>query len=203
MTPPLTETEKEVIREAIKGKYSQVAASGTACCFQYPTGAEGVRQQNYPPEIVRNFPPAVVDAFCGVGNPFSLGPIYPGESVLDIGCGAGFDAFVAAHLTGPQGRVVGLDATAEMIEKARANLALMVLSNVSFQVGEAEALPFPDDEFDVVLSNGVFNLTLDKEQALREAYRVLKPRGRLMLADMVLVQDLPPEVADKVENWYQ
>jgi ubiquinone/menaquinone biosynthesis C-methylase UbiE len=104
---------------------------------------------------------------------------------------------------GPQGRVVGIDATAEMIARAQANLALTGLANVSFEVASAEALPFPDGEFEVTLSNDVFNLLIDKEQALSEAHRVLKPGGRLMLADMVLVEELPKEQADKVENWFQ
>jgi len=203
MKQNLTEQERVTIREGIREKYSRVAASGTACCFQYFTGEVGIRQQQYPPELIRDFPQPIVDSFCGVGNPFNLGPLYTGEAVLAIGCGNGFDTLVAAKMVGPQGRVVGLDMTLEMIHQARANLAPLGLENVTFQEGEAEALPFPDNEFDVVISNGVFNLTLDKEKALREAHRVLKAGGRLMLADMVLVQDLPPETAGKAENWYQ
>jgi ubiquinone/menaquinone biosynthesis C-methylase UbiE len=99
--------------------------------------------------------------------------------------------------------VVGLDVTPAMVERARGHLARLGLANVTFQVGEAEALPFPDNDFDAVISNGVFNLTLDKAKALKEAHRVLKPGGRLMLADMVLVAALPPDQADKVENWFQ
>ncbi|MDD5643546.1 MAG: methyltransferase domain-containing protein [Syntrophales bacterium] len=106
-------------------------------------------------------------------------------------------------MVGPEGRVAGLDATPGMIEKARAHAALLALPNVTFQVGEAESLPFPDNDFDVIISNGVFNLTLDKEKALKESHRVLKPGGRFMLADMVLVAALPPEKAGKIENWYQ
>ncbi len=198
----LTEQEVNLVREKIQEKYAHVAAT-PAGRFRYPTGAEGLRLQKYPPEIVQGFPQAVVDSFCGVGNPFSLGPIHQGEAVLDIGCGAGVDAFVAARMVGPQGRVVGIDLTEEMISTAKANLALQNLANVSFQVADAESLPFPDQDFDVVISNGVLNLTLNKEKALTEAYRVLKPGGRFMIADMVLVQDLPPDRACKVSNWYQ
>ncbi|MEW6659638.1 MAG: methyltransferase domain-containing protein [Thermodesulfobacteriota bacterium] len=203
MASNLTEKERALIRESIKDKYSRVAAAGPASCFRYPTGQEGLKQQHYPPELIRDFPPAVLDAFCGVGNPFSLGPIYPGEAVLDIGCGGGFDSLVAARMVGPEGRVVGIDVTQAMLDTARSHLALLGLTNVSFQLAAAESLPFPDNDFDVVISNGVFNLTLDKEAALQEAHRVLKPGGRLLLADMILVADLPPDKAGKIENWYQ
>jgi len=199
----ITEQEKGLIREGIRGKYARVAAEGTACCFSYPTGLEGLRLQGYPLELVKDFPAGIIDSFCGVGNPFSLGPLYPGEAVLDVGCGAGFDAFVAAKLVGPGGRVVGVDVTPEMIARAHENLAQVGLKNVRFEVAEAESLPFPDGSFQAVISNGVFNLTVNKEKALREGHRVLAPGGRLLLADMVLVSPLPEDKAGRIENWYQ
>jgi arsenite methyltransferase len=203
MSPEMTESEILKVRQGIKEKYDRVAAAGAGGCFRYPTGKAGMEIQSYPQELINNFPPEVPAAFCGVGNPFSLGSFDPGDAVLDIGCGAGVDSLVAAHLVGAGGTVVGLDVTPAMIERARAHQARLGLANVTFQVGEAEALPFPDASFDVVISNGVFNLTLNKEKALKEAHRVLKPGGRLRLADMVLVAALPPEKSDKVENWFQ
>lgn len=179
------------IRRGIADKYRKVAVS-RAGLFRYPTGEESARALGYAPALVTGIPQAVRERFVGVGNPFALGPLTPGDSVLDLGCGAGFDALVAAQLVGPTGLVAGIDLSAEMLAAASAALADTPYAWVEFCQGEVEALPFPDASFDVVLSNGVLNLVPDKPRAVRETYRVLRPGGRLQACDIGLVRDEPP-----------
>jgi SAM-dependent methyltransferase len=137
----------------------------------------------------------------GCGNPVALASLRPGEAVLDLGSGAGFDCFLAAQQVGPDGRVIGVDMTPSMLEKARANAAKGGLENVEFRLGEIEHLPVADGEADAILSNCVINLSPDKPQVFREAYRALKPGGRLMVSDMVLLKELPRFVKDSVEAY--
>ena len=179
------------IQKGIAEKYRRVAAS-PAGLFRYPTGAESARSLGYPPDLVAGIPATVQEHFVGVGNPFALGPIALGEAVLDLGCGTGFDALVAAQLVGPAGRVVGIDLSPEMLAVARAGRAGTGFAQVGFAEAQVEALPFPDAAFDVVLSNGVLNLVPDKPCAVREIFRVLRPGGRLQACDIGLVRDEPP-----------
>jgi arsenite methyltransferase len=145
-------------------------------------------------------PPSVTESFCGVGNPLGLGDVRPGQVVLDLGSGPGLDSLLAARRVGPTGKVVGVDLCPEMVEKARRNADLLGLRNAEFVQAEIEKVPLPDASVDVVISNGVFNLCPDKPGVLAEAYRVLRPGGRLQMADILLHDDVrPEEVAHKGE----
>ena len=200
MENELTTQDKQRIEESIRGKYLKVAASPEGL-FRYPTGRAGLEALNYAPDMVRGLPEPVAAAYCGVGNPFTLGPIREGEAILDIGCGAGVDSIIAAKLAGPSGAVTGIDLVPEMLARASENARLAGVDNATFQESSAEQLPFLDNSFKVVISNGVFNLVVDKVKALGEVYRVLKPGGRFMLADQVLAGELPKETKARVDNW--
>jgi len=195
-----THEDRKRIKEGISGKYRKVALSPEGN-FEYPTGRDGLERLRYDFEILKGLPEEVLAYYCGVGNPFSLGPIRNGETVLDVGCGAGVDTLVAAIMAGPDARVVGIDLTAEMLERARENSRKSTLDNVTFQEGSAEELPFPEASFDVVVSNGVFNLVPDKPRALKEVFRVLNPNGRFMIADQVLASATPADTRSMVDNW--
>ncbi len=160
-----------------------------------PKGMD-VAKSLYDPEEIAWLPPSVTEYALGLGNPIRYANVKPGEIVLDIGSGAGIDSFLATKQVGPKGRVIGLDMTEEMLERARANQKVLGLSNVEFRKGTMEAIPLEDASVDVVISNGVINLSTEKGQAFREFYRVLKPGGRLVFADSVVNGQLPRSVLD-------
>lgn len=188
------------IREAIRKRYREVSGSAEGC-FKYPTGREGALNLGYDRELVEKAPEGLMRSFCGVGNPFSLGRIFTGNNALDIGCGGGFDLYVAAGIVGENGSVDGIDMTPEMAAAAWEHIREAGLTNVTIQEGMAEDLPFEDCSFDVVISNGVLNLSPRKHDVFREIWRVLKPEGRLQFADIVLNEDLPEERVGSLEAW--
>jgi arsenite methyltransferase len=188
------------LRIAIRHEYEEVAATPSKG-FHFHVGRELARRLDYPMEQVDRLPDSVVESFAGVGNPFAIGALAQGERVLDVGSGAGFDAILAATQVGPDGQVIGVDMTPAMLNKARSNAALMDLDHVEFREGVMESLPVEDESIDVIISNGVVNLTPDKESVFAEAYRALKPGGRLQMADIVVERDVPEDARNNVELW--
>ena len=202
MDTKISQTDREKIEAGIREKYAQVAKNPEGQ-FKYPTGKNGLEALGYDKNLIDALPIAVASSYCGVGNPFAVGKIKPGEHILDIGCGAGVDAILAAMLAGRKGSAIGVDIVSEMIQRAESNLALMDLENVKFQKASGESLPFAEDTFDVVISNGVINLIPDKEDAMSEVIRVLRPAGRLMMADQIATGSIKNDIKERLANWFQ
>ncbi|GMQ79875.1 MAG: hypothetical protein BMS9Abin03_322 [Thermodesulfobacteriota bacterium] len=202
METPISQKDKDRIESGIRGKYTKVAKSPEGL-FKYPTGRAGLEGLNYDPELIRALPDQVAASYCGVGNPFSLGPVHEGEAVLDIGCGAGVDTILAAMMAGPSGKAVGVDIVVEMLRRAEENLKMTGIKNVTFKKVSGEQLPFEDESFDVLISNGVINLIPDKGATLKEAVRLLKPDGRLMIADQIAAGRLQKDLKARLDSWFQ
>lgn len=168
--------------------------------FVFPTGRAWAEDLGYPPELAQ-VPDAIAESFAGVANPFALGRLEPGERVLDVGSGAGTDSLVAALMVGPGGSVTGIDMTPEMLAKARAGAATLRLDHVSFVEGEAERLPFEGESFDAVISNGVIDLVPDKDAVFAEIHRVLRPGGRIQIADVTIQKPVSEEGKRNIDLW--
>jgi arsenite methyltransferase len=188
------------LREQVREKYREVAAD-PARSYHFHTGRGLARRLGYDDDGVAALPDRAVESFAGVGNPFALRSLVPGERVVDVGSGAGLDSFVAAGQVGPGGRVVGVDMTPEMLEKSRATAAELGLEHVEFREGLAEALPVEDGWADVVISNGVINLCADKRTVLTEIRRVLKPGGWLQFADIANGRPVPEGALRDIDLW--
>jgi len=191
MKPDLAQPSPAAIDQALCERFRAVAHSPEGL-FSYPTGLAGLRALDYPAEALAALPEDVLACYCGVGNPFAAGFPDPGETVLDVGCGAGVDTLVAAHYVGASGLVAGLEFSPEMVLRGQKNIRACGIAAVGFAQGRAERLPFADAAFDRVISNGVFNLVQDKTEALSEAHRVLKPGGLVQVADQILESDEAP-----------
>jgi arsenite methyltransferase len=191
---------RETLRGQIQEKYTDVAEDPEQG-FHFHTGRPLARMHAYSEANVDWLPAGTVDSFAGTGNPFAMGRLNPGETVLDIGCGAGFDTLLAARDVGPTGHVIAVDMTEAMVSKTREGAAQLGLSNVETRLGYAEELPAEDESVDVVISNGVINLCPDKVAAMQEVWRVLKPGGRFQIADIVVHKEVPQDAKDDINLW--
>jgi SAM-dependent methyltransferase len=196
----LTPVDPDALRDEVRAKYREVAQSPRAD-FHFHTGRVAAQRCRYDMTPVDELPDVAVESFAGVANPFELRDIRPGERVVDVGSGAGFDSLLAAKATGPSGQVIGVDMTPEMLAKSTDSARRLGFVNVEFREGLAEELPVEDDWADVVISNGVFNLCPDKRAVFDEVFRVLRPGGTLQFADIANGRPVPEEAVRDIDLW--
>jgi arsenite methyltransferase len=195
--PPV---DVDVLRGEIQKTYTEVSTD-PGRDFIFPTGRGWAEELDYPQPELSRVPDATVESFAGVANPFSLGRIQSGATVLDLGCGAGTDLLIAAQMAGPGGHVIGVDMTAGMLARARDSADAMGLTNIELHESLIESLPVPDESVDVVISNGVVDLVPDKDAVFSEIDRILRPGGRLQIADVVIHKELSEDARRRIDLW--
>ncbi len=202
MKKPLAQMSDGEIKSAVANKYGEVATEPKGE-FNFPVGRKFAESVGYSAEILDKIPASLWESFTGAGNPQPYVDITSGETVLDLGCGAGLDLYLYAQATGSSGRAYGLDLSDKMIGKAKRNLDILNIRNVEFLSASADKVPLPDDCVDIVTANGIYNLSPDKEAIMREVVRVLRPGGRTVFAEIVLKARLPEEIRKNINDWFR
>lgn len=198
----LNQMSKNEIEVAVRHKYSEVATDPDDI-FNFPVGKAFALKVEYPKEELDNLPPSFCESFTGANNPQPFVELKEGEVVLDLGCGAGLDLYFYAKAVGPKGKVYGLDISEEMVNKAKDNMSKVGTKNVEIKCGLSDAIPFDNNSIDIVASNGIYNLSPDKEAVMKEVFRVLKPCGRTVFCEIVLKEPLPDEIRMDINDWFR
>ncbi len=198
----LKEMSPDEIKEAVKEKYSEVA-KGSCSAFNFPVGKDFALKVGYPKEILDTLPESLYESFTGANNPQPFVNLKEGEVVLDLGCGAGLDLYFYAQAVGEKGKVYGLDISEDMVNKAKRNMEAAGIKNAEIKCGHSDSLGFQDNFFDVVASNGIYNLSPDKEAVMKEVFRALKPGGRTVFCEIVLKDKLPEDVRRNIDDWFR
>lgn len=199
---PLAELSGEEIKCTVAERYGLVATTPGEM-FNFPVGRKFAESVGYESELLDRLPAGIWESFTGAGNPQAFVDAKSGETVLDLGCGAGLDLYLYAQKVGPSGRLFGLDLAQPMLDKARSNLTALGIENVEWLHAPADAIPLPDNSVDLVTANGIYNLSPDKDAVMREVARVLKPGGRTIFAEIVLKSELPQDVRREINDWFR